>query len=105
MMVSCKSSCLAVGQAGFEPATCLLLVDTDRRNEQTNSGFVSLLRSSASPLTYIIVFSFASPLGRLALATCGGVRLSKEGRRLTRQAPQYGAMSLQYQRRSVRDGI
>ena len=30
-----------------------MLVDTDRRNEQTNSDFVSLLRSSTSPLTYV----------------------------------------------------
>ena len=34
--------------------TCVVfgVVDTDRRNERTNSDFVSLLRSSASPPTY-----------------------------------------------------
>lgn len=65
---------LAVGQAGFEPATFLVLVDTDRRNEQTNSDFVSLLRSSTSPLTYEIVFLLPHPSAVRRCATGGGGR-------------------------------
>ncbi len=58
--------------AGFEPATFLQLVDTDCRNERTNSGFVSLLRSSTSPLTYVIVFPLPRPPKLFGKIATGG---------------------------------